>query len=224
MRINPTPQHLLCFLRVAETGSFSAAARLLAMSQPALSRTIRLLEEQIGVRLFDRDTRNVALTAVGRELRPVAERLTGDYAHAFGAFAQLVAGQRGRITVAALPSLAASVLAPAIATLRAERAGCRRADPGWPVRHGDLDAVASGRAEIGLTVQPAANPALVYKPLLADAVGLVCRADDRLAASEALPWAVFKGARFIAMAQASSVRMLTDAAFLQAGAGHPAAV
>ena len=121
MRINPTPQQLLCFLRVAETGSFSAAARLLAMSQPALSRTIRLLEEQIGVRLFDRDTRNVALTAVGRELRPVAERLTGDHAHAFGAFAQLVAGQRGRITVAALPSLAASVLAPAIATLRAER-------------------------------------------------------------------------------------------------------
>ncbi|WP_163311323.1 helix-turn-helix domain-containing protein, partial [Klebsiella aerogenes] len=59
MRINVTPQQLNCFLRVAENGSFSEAARRLAVSQPALSRTIRLTEEALGTRLFDRDTRNV---------------------------------------------------------------------------------------------------------------------------------------------------------------------
>jgi LysR family carnitine catabolism transcriptional activator len=221
MRINPTPQQLAAFLRVAETGSFSDAARSLAVSQPALSRTIRLLEDRIGSRLFDRDTRNVTLTAVGAELKPLAERLTADYEHAFGELAHFVAGRRGRITVAALPSLAAALLPPAIAALHTDHP-----DVAVVILDGlsgsVVDAVAEGRAEIGLTVQPAPTRALHYQPLIADELGLVCRADDPLAGHETLPWSVFRERRFIAMAPASSVRALTDAAFLQAGLAIPA--
>jgi DNA-binding transcriptional LysR family regulator len=66
MRINVTPQHLTVFLRVAATGSFSAAAKLLALSQPALSRTVKALEAIIGDQLFDRDTRHVTLSRTSR--------------------------------------------------------------------------------------------------------------------------------------------------------------
>ncbi|MFC7557379.1 LysR family transcriptional regulator [Pseudoroseomonas wenyumeiae] len=118
MRINVTPQQLNCFLRISEAGSFSAAAKQLGVSQPALSRTIRLMEEALGTRLFDRDTRNVALTPAGSELRPIAERLLAEFQGAFGELAQFIAGREGRVTIAALPSIAAMLLPTAIAAMK----------------------------------------------------------------------------------------------------------
>lgn len=211
-----TPHQLLCFLAVAETGSFSEAARRLGLSQPALSRTVRLLEQALGARLFDRDTRNVALTPVGLELRPIAERLGAEFGGAFGELARFVAGGRGRIVLAALPSIAAVLLPPSIAALRAERP-----DVDVVIEDGlsgrVLEAVRDGRAEIGLTVQPAPSGSLDYRPLLSDAFGLVCRDDDPMAARDTAAWTIFARHPFIAMAPASSVRLMTDAVFLGAG-------
>jgi len=93
-------QGLRLFLKVAETSSFSETARLEHISRPALSRTIRLLQEHLGAKLFDRDTRHVHLTPSGAHLKPVAERLTA---------------------VRALPSVAAALLPPAIARFRARK-------------------------------------------------------------------------------------------------------
>lgn len=211
-----TPHQLACFLAVADARSFSEAARRLGLSQPALSRTVRLLEEALGARLFDRDTRNVALTPVGAELRPIAERLQAEFGGAFGELARFVAGGRGRVAVAALPSIAAMLLPSAIAAFSAER-------PDVDVLIEDglsgsvLDAVRDGRAEIGLTVQPSPSAQLDYRPLLSDAFGLVCRDGDPLAARDAQPWSAFAGRPFIAMAPGSSVRRMTDSVFLQAG-------
>lgn len=220
MRIDPGPRQLLCFLRVAEAGSFSAAARLLAVSQPALSRTIRQMEAAVGARLFDRDTRNVALTPAGRELRPVAERLVAEFDGAYGELARFVAGQRGRVAVAALPSIAAVLLAPAIA-----RFVSGRPDVEVAILDGlsgsVLDAVAEGKADIGLTAKPAPRATLAYKPLLSDVFGLVCREGDEAAGDGPLPWSAFRQRPFVAMAPTSSVRQMTDAAFLQAGIAVP---
>jgi molybdenum-dependent DNA-binding transcriptional regulator ModE len=115
MRINLTPQQLSGFLQVAATGSFSEAAQMLNISQPALSRTVRNIEEAVGERLFDRDTRNVVLTPAGEALRPIAERLVAEFSDGFSELAQFVAGKRGRITIAALPSVAAVLRFGAVA-------------------------------------------------------------------------------------------------------------
>lgn len=216
MRIDLSPRQLLCFLRVAESGSFSAAAAALGISQPALSRTVRQVEEAVGARLFDRDTRNVALTPAGAELLPIAERLVAEFGGAYGALSRFVAGQTGRLVIAALPSMAAALLVPAIARFA-------RTHPEVEVVILDalsgsvLDAVAEGRADAGLTIRPAPRATLTYRPLLSDDFGLVCRPDDALVGDGPLPWSAFQGRPFVAMAPESSVRQMTDAAFLQAG-------
>ncbi len=220
MRISPTPHQLACFLAVAEHASFSDAARHLAVSQPALSRTIRLIEDALGARLFDRDTRNVALTPVGTELLPVAQRLTAEFSSAFGELGHFVAGRGGRVSVAALPSLAAVFLPRVIA-------GFAATHPEVQVLIDDrlsgsvLDAVLAGQADIGLTVEPARSGRLDYRPLGTDRFALVCRGDDALARRRSLPWSAFLDRRFIAMARSSSVRAMTDAALLQAGVAVP---
>jgi DNA-binding transcriptional LysR family regulator len=75
----PEIYELECFVAVAEDLSFSRAARRLNMSQPPLSRQIQSLEEKLGVRLLNRNTRSVALTSAGalylQDVRQVLTRL-----------------------------------------------------------------------------------------------------------------------------------------------------
>src|SRR3984885_13112821 len=105
MRNNVNLVMLRLFVRVATTLSFSETARMKNVSQPALSRTIQQLEAELGVKLFDRDTRNVTLTPAGAQLLPIAERLLHDFDLAFSDLALAFSGQRGRVTVGAMPSI-----------------------------------------------------------------------------------------------------------------------
>ena len=97
-------QQLKAFLAVAETGSFVAASSRVGLSQPALSLTVKALEEELGGRLFDRTSRRVALTSEGRQFRPAAARLVADWHAAFDDIRSLFRMERGRISTAVLPS------------------------------------------------------------------------------------------------------------------------
>lgn len=70
-------QNLKAFMLVAETGSFSLAAEKLHLTQPAVSKRIALLEQQLGTELFDRIGRNVSLTEAGNALLPHARTISG---------------------------------------------------------------------------------------------------------------------------------------------------
>ena len=176
---------------------------------------IQRMEEMIGQQLINRSTRQLRLTSTGAELHSVAERLMAEFDTAFGELSLFVEGRRGSVIVAALPSIAAVLLPGAIARLRLTA-------PNVDVSIRDslsesvVDAVSSGCAELGITVRTAPERHLSYRQLVSDRLGLVCRADDELAQAETLPWSVFETRPFVGMSAASSVRALTDAAFLQA--------
>src|SRR3546814_18976023 len=104
MTMNLTLRQLQAFRAVADLGSFSEAAERLHLSQPALSATIRKLEEMLNVRLFDRTTRQIALTPEGAELRRLANRLIDDFEAVSGDRQDYLARRRGRGVVAGLPS------------------------------------------------------------------------------------------------------------------------
>jgi DNA-binding transcriptional LysR family regulator len=67
------------FLAVAEAGNFSRAAKQVSVTQPTLSAGIAKLEKQLGARLFDRDTKRVALTAAGSRFLLRARRISAEY-------------------------------------------------------------------------------------------------------------------------------------------------
>ncbi len=69
---------LRVFLQIVDSGSMSAAARAVHLTQPALSRTLRLLEQEVGVQLFERRGRALVLTAGGRALVPRGRALLAD--------------------------------------------------------------------------------------------------------------------------------------------------
>ncbi|HWU61939.1 MAG TPA: LysR substrate-binding domain-containing protein [Ensifer sp.] len=91
---------LRCFMALCEEMNFSRAAERMNMTQPPFSRQIKLLEEDLGVQLFERTTRQVVLTVTGEILRPQVEA-TIQAASAVGATArQLLTGKVGRLRVA----------------------------------------------------------------------------------------------------------------------------
>ncbi len=93
-------QSLEAFLAVAETGSFSLAGERVYLSQPAVSKRIAQLEEQLGCRLFDRIARTVTLTESGRQLLPRAERILREINEARQAIADLAGAVSGNLRLA----------------------------------------------------------------------------------------------------------------------------
>src|SRR5689334_16672984 len=71
-------RELLAVVAIAEYGSFIGASSFLKMSLPTLSRTIKRVERVVGVVLFERSTRRVAITAAGRQFVAVAQRFLSD--------------------------------------------------------------------------------------------------------------------------------------------------
>lgn len=104
-------RHLRTFVTVAELGTVSKAAERLRVAQPALSRQIAMLEQDLGLRLFDRVGRRLVLTAAGHELLGDC-RLLLFQATEIGERAQLLRhGDTGALRVAASPQFIESVLA-----------------------------------------------------------------------------------------------------------------
>jgi DNA-binding transcriptional LysR family regulator len=91
---------LTAFLKVAEAGSFSQAAEHLFITQPAVSKRINLLEQQLDKKLFDRSARSVTLTEAGLALMPVAQKILNEMAEAHHVLANLSNKVSGRLSIA----------------------------------------------------------------------------------------------------------------------------
>lgn len=110
-------QHLRYFVATAETGSVSAAAAEVHVTQPALSRQLRQLERDLGVGLFDRSAGRLAVGSTGRALLPLARRVI-EAADALAAAAAFHAhGRLERLTIAAPTVTLTDVVSPFVATV-----------------------------------------------------------------------------------------------------------
>ena len=99
-------RQLKVFLTLAETLNFASAARRLHLSQPALSLSLKKLEQEVGGALLSRTTRQVRLTPEGETLLPRARQLLADWQDTEEMLRQRFTLKRGRVTIAAMPSFA----------------------------------------------------------------------------------------------------------------------
>lgn len=213
--MNVTVRQLEVFACAARALSFTEAARQLDISQPALSETIRRMEGELGLRLFERSTRRLALTKEGRALAGLAEEVARDVRAGLQDIAERGA-RRPRVTVALLPSIAAALLPSAADALRhafpdAELNVC-------DVLHERAVAlVEDGIADIAVTMRPASE-LLAYEPLGADRVHLLMRRGHPLAGRGPLAWGALQAHPFVALARTTSVRKLVDGGLAAADA------
>jgi LysR family transcriptional regulator, carnitine catabolism transcriptional activator len=204
-------KHLEAFVAAARYGSFTRAAAALGISQPTFTVHIRQLEDALGVRLLDRTTRPIDLTPIGRELAGPLERALRDIDSAFLNIEELSQKMRGVVAVAALPSLAASVLAGVIARFKI-------AHPGIAVRPKDAvgrriaTMVKSGEVDFGFGSIPAGEPDLDFTTLFADRMGAIFRRGCPLERKKAVSLAELVTYPLILMDRDSSVRSVLDPA------------
>ena len=110
-------RHVRYFLAVVDAGSVTAASQLAHVTQPSLSRQLRLFESDLGITLFTRSGGRLVLSAAGRQFVPVARDLARRAEAAAEAAATLAAGRLQHISIAAPGTTFTDVLAPFLATL-----------------------------------------------------------------------------------------------------------
>jgi len=165
------------FVHVAEHGSFSKAALVLGVAQPALSRQVRALEIELREPLLLRHGRGVQLTETGRRLLDHCHGILHLVAQAKGDLAAHRDEPTGHIAIAMPPTLARLHTLPLIRAFRKEMPKARLAIiEGFSVHITEW--LASGRADLGLVYSPEPLPSLEIQPLRDERLCLVSPADQ----------------------------------------------
>ncbi len=175
-------RHLRYFVRVAEDLNFTKAAAALRVAQPALSRQVQDLEDEIGVDLLLRGPRGVTLTAEGKLFAAEAKQILANTDAAVENVRALARGEYGTLQVGYAPSPTVDMLPPALAAFR-------KAVPRVTVNLHDLagDEITAGlrrgELELGLMVRPlkANAEGLTFEPLLRVPLVVACAPNHPLA-------------------------------------------
>jgi LysR family pca operon transcriptional activator len=174
-------RHLRTFVEVARRRSVKQAADALAVTQPAVSKTLKELEDLVEARLMDRNRAGVALTPLGEMFLHYAAAALASLAQGFDGIAQARREGERALTIGALPSVAARIIPNAVASLK-------QAAPEQPirivtgpnpylldlVRSGDLDLV------VGRLGPPESMVGLRFSHLYSDRVAVVVRPEHPL--------------------------------------------
>ena len=203
------------FLAVARVKSFTGAASIVNVTQPALTMQIRRLEEALGVTLFDRDTRSVELTRVARDLIPAFERTLQDFDAALESARDIATQERGIVRLATLPSVAAGVLPDAILSFRENRPNVVF-DLRDVIAGQVLNLVQSEQVDFGVmggTVK-AADVEAVFEAQ--DRLHVVYPKDHPIARLKSITLAALSEFPLILMQRDTSVRAIVDAGFQSA--------
>ncbi|WP_048994382.1 LysR family transcriptional regulator, partial [Burkholderia multivorans] len=209
--MNVTLRQLRVFIEVARLRSFSRAGDEIGLTQSAVSRCVRELETELGLKLIDRTTRDVQLTDVGANLIASVSRQLDDLDDTLREIREIGEQRRGRVIVAASPTIACRLMPRVVAS-------CERQFPFVTLGLRDdvqsdvLRKVKSSEVDFGVVIGPLAVADLVCEPLMTDSFCLVARADHPLAARTEVPWTALNGERLVLLDHASGSRPLIDAA------------
>ncbi|WP_029891240.1 LysR family transcriptional regulator [Polycyclovorans algicola] len=176
-------QLLTAFIEVADSQSFTRAADVLHLSQPAVSKRITALEDQIGRPLFDRVGRNISLTDAGHTLLPYARKVLQDIEDGRRALSQLEGHVSGRLSIGTSHHIGLHRLPP---VLGAYTRDYPQVDLDIHFMDSEVacDAVLAGKLELGIVTLPLQSlPHLQSRAVWPDPLTVVCAASHPLAQS-----------------------------------------
>jgi LysR family transcriptional regulator, transcriptional activator of the cysJI operon len=207
---------LKMFVAVVESGSFSAAARAMGVSQPAVTMQIQGLESDLGVTLLDRRYRRVDLTEAGRALLPTARRIMEEIDAARVQIERISDTVGGHLALAAsttpgayiLPRLLGSFLR----TYPEVTASLRVYDTADVVER-----VESGEAHFGMTGARIPHAKVAYEEMGADHLLMICPPDSPLAGRADVPLAEVAEHAFIVRESGSGTRIVFEQALRDGG-------
>ncbi|RQH07533.1 LysR family transcriptional regulator [Paraburkholderia dinghuensis] len=229
--MNVTLRQLRVFIEVARLRSFSRAGVEIGLTQSAVSRCVRELETEIGVKLVDRTTREVQLTDVGVNLIASVGRLLNDLDDALQEIREIGEQRRGRVVVAASPTVACRLMPQVVAECGLQypyvTLGLRD-----DVQSDVVRKVRSGEVDFGVIIGPFAAEDLETMTLTTDSFCVVVRGDHAFARREQVGWHELDGERLVMLDYASGSRPLIDTVMSEQGVharvvqelGHPATV
>lgn len=213
--MNLTPRQLKIFVLLAETLSFQKTADKLHITQPTLSKLLKEIETTIGMKLFERSTRMVRLSQEGQDILEVARQITVRYDQGMLELNERMRDRHNRVAVAALPTLAASLLPQLIKNLKI-------ADPQAhidvydPIANEALQLLRERRVDIAVTAMGNdGSPDLRYQELFTEPFVLFHSHDTNIDVTHWVP-AELACLPLISMAPGTSVRVLTERAFQSA--------
>ncbi len=200
---------LQAFLSVAERGSFQRAAAHLNLSQTAVSHRMRKLEDELGLKLFARTTREVTLTRAGIELLPKAQKALAELEQSFDELKQQGALRRDRLNIACLPALAVHHLPPLLRRFHVQF-------PEVEVRIVETPSAAvallvqSGEVELGLGVALTNRWDLEIEIIAEAPLALACPSSHPLARKRAINWVELEGQPMIRVGSKTAIRPMID--------------
>ena len=200
---------LQAFLSIAERGSFQRAAANLNLSQTAISHRMRKLEDELGIKLFARTTREVTLTRAGIDFLPKARKTIAELEQSFDELKQQGAKRRERLDIACLPVFAVHYLPPILSRFHALR-------PGVEVRIFETPSAAiaelveSGEVEFGLSVVQTNRWDLDVEMISEVPLVLACPKGHALAGKRAVSWKDLRNAPLIRVGTKTAIRTIID--------------
>jgi DNA-binding transcriptional LysR family regulator len=213
---------LAAFHAVAEAGSVSRAAVALGVSQPAVSKQVKLLERTVGAELFERTVRGVRLTAAGEVLADYARRIYGLAREAEQAMDDLQSLRRGRLVIGASPTVGTYLLPELLVRFRQRFPGVHLA---LEIENGRAlqRRLAEGQLDFGLSEVEPQRQELEGRPFLTDRLVAVASRKHPLARAKRVTLARLCAEPFVVRETGSTTKSLVER--LLAGRGlsvHPA--
>lgn len=210
----PSLADLRAFAEVGQLQSFAAAAQQLHLSQPALSRRIANLEDQLGVRLFDRNTRSVALTSPGRRFLSQVQGILSELDQSLTDLHDVAQLQAGDVTVGCVFSAVHDFLPPVIQAFRAQhpKVLVRIIEEGADEV---LAAVKQGEADFALNYTGMQDSEIDFTPLLREPFVLACPAGHPLTQQRSVSWSALAEHPYALVSHASRNRVLIDQALAE---------
>lgn len=172
---------LRAFTLICDTGSFSAAAERLHLTQPAVSKRIAVLEQQVGAKLFDRISRGVRLTEAGKEMEPRARQILFNLDDGRRAIANLSRDISGRLSIATSHHIGLWRLPPIL-----HKYSRSHPDVALDLHFMDsevgYDRILRGELEIGvITLAPTQRDLITAVPIWVDNLAIVVSKEHELA-------------------------------------------